>query len=162
MKGKSLWGFLLVFAAVLIAGWGFRVRAKQALIPPSPPPLGKKGPILDENGVALHPTSTPNAEEIKRLPFSRSPSPTPATVIDLAPDETANRYEIIILDKNDQVKIVFKVPLTMSEEDALARISGKYYFPEKGESYFVAPAPPPPGTWDRVRRASNARRTSGD
>ena len=160
MNGKTLWGLLFVFAAVLIAGWGFRVRAKQTLIPPSPPPLGKKGPVLDENGVELHPTSTPNAEESKRLPYSVLPSPTPVTVIHLAPDESASRYEIIIFDKNDQVKIVFKVPITMSEEDALARISGKYYFPEKGESYFVAPVAP--GAWDQVRRTLDVRRTSGD
>ncbi len=142
MNGKPLWGLLFVFAAVLMAGWGFRVRAKQALIPPSPPPLGKKGPVLDENGVELPPTNTPNAEESKRLPYSASPSPTPVTVIYLAPDESASRYEIIIFDKNDQVKIVFKVPITMSKEDVVESITGKYYFPEKGETYFVGGTAP--------------------
>jgi len=138
MKTKHLWISLFVFVVLLIVGWRLDVRANQALIAPSPLPLGKKGPILDENGVELHPTSTPSVSESKRLPFSQYPWPTPVTVIDLAPNESGSRYEVIILSKDDKVKVVFKVPISIDKEEAVKRVSGKYYFPEKGETYYIA------------------------
>ena len=138
MKEKHLWTVLFLLAALLCAGWGLKVRADQARNAPPPLPLGKKGPILDDNGLELHPTNTPNTVESKHLPFSQHPWPTPVTVIDLAPGQSGSRYEVIILSKDDKVKIVFKVPVSVDKEDAVKRISGEYYFPEKGETYYIA------------------------
>ena len=129
---------MFIFAALLVIGWRINVRANQARSDPPPLPLGKKGPILDDNGLELHPTSTPNTEESKHLPFSQHPWPTPVTVIDLAPNESGSRYEVIILSKDDKVKVVFKVPISIDKEEAVKRVFGKYYFPEKGETYYIA------------------------
>ncbi|GEM_PF-4700717 len=135
MKNIKLWLVSCLILVVLLVPFALKAQTRE--IPPLPPFPQPPVILSNEEGKAFlsNATPTPDAEQVKKLPYEK-PSVIPTVqFIDLAPEMAFElKYEIHILSGKTGETLIVLVPRDVENEK---EVINKYVHEDKGDTYRI-------------------------